>query len=598
MVLSVSTSYAQIPAGTPFFSSLSVQGTSTLTGAVTHNGTSALNGATTIGTNTAAASLIANGPAASARIMQWSTAGVARWRLSTNSTAEGGSDAGSDLDLFALTDAGSVKGVALRVTRSTGALTVNPNQTFNGTQTLKVFGALQSMNDAIQGPTNLAISSGVPIAPGAASKGALYFDTNYTGTWDSGGTAPFYFRVKDAVNGEPASFIPTIWLINNEYNAGAGNGRTFVTIANNKNVNSVIPTADNTFVGFTIKGNLLANEGDSSTYRTYWGGININVVCAADYIRVCGQGEIDMGINAGLHARSVTGFAFNNNQFDGAHGDLDDNMLQFTSSPNSPASGGRAAVFQLGTALTQWPIAAGVANSAIMTIHPYTFNNPFTHNLGQPTRTTQYFASYGFDLFYLNAISAVWRSPGFSVDGGGQHSMGPTTLTYDASGNATLAVTRVREISATIGTAAGDHYKATDEIADANGGLWTVASVAVAPVGALTGVTQLQPGYASSCPGAGTSVTAGSGQLGTLNISCAPLGNLILGASTHNVQIGGGSALATNATTGMLLIPSMAGPPTGNVGALGKVALVWDSTNKKLCTIAGATVECSPAYTP
>jgi len=316
-------------------------------------------------------------------------------------------------------------------------------------------------------------------------------------------------------------------------------------------------------------------------------------------MRICEQAEIDMGLEAGASARTMNGFAFNNNQQDAAHGDLDDNMLQFVTSSNVnlAAQGGRTVMLQLGTTIAQWPLSPIVSNSAIMQIKPYQYNNPLIHNLGQPAAPTQYQSTYGFDLFYFNATSAVWRTPGFTVDGGGQHSMGPTTLTYDASGNATLAVTRVRETSATI-TAGGDHYKVNDQMADSNGGLWTVSTIGGAPVGVLTGVTQLQPGYATSCPGAGTATTAGSGQSATLNITCASLGNLILGASTHNVRIGGGSALATNATTGMLLIPSMAGTPTGNVGALGGVALNYDSTNKKLCVSIGATVECTAAMTP
>lgn len=56
---------------------------------------------------------------------------------------------------------------------------------------------------------------------------------------------------------------------------------------------------------------------------------------------------------------------------------------------------------------------------------------------------------------------------------------------------------------------------------------------------------------------------------------------IAIGNASANTVVGGGSALATNATAGMILIPSCAGAPTGNVGALGQVALIYDSTNSK-----------------
>jgi len=74
---------------------------------------------------------------------------------------------------------------------------------------------------------------------------------------------------------------------------------------------------------------------------------------------------------------------------------------------------------------------------------------------------------------------------------------------------------------------------------------------------------------------------------------------LTLQPSGGNTQIGTGSALATNAAAGFPLIPTMAGAPTGTVGAAGQAAVVIDTTNKKLCySIGGGTWECSAAFTP
>jgi len=51
----------------------------------------------------------------------------------------------------------------------------------------------------------------------------------------------------------------------------------------------------------------------------------------------------------------------------------------------------------------------------------------------------------------------------------------------------------------------------------------------------------------------------------------------------NNVVFGALSALATNATTGFVYLPTMAGTPTGNsFNYTGKLPIVWDSTNSKL----------------
>lgn len=54
-------------------------------------------------------------------------------------------------------------------------------------------------------------------------------------------------------------------------------------------------------------------------------------------------------------------------------------------------------------------------------------------------------------------------------------------------------------------------------------------------------------------------------------------------------DVRGQAALATNATTGFLFIPTCAGTPTGNPNPpAGNVALVYDTTNNKLYVYNGA----------
>jgi hypothetical protein len=62
------------------------------------------------------------------------------------------------------------------------------------------------------------------------------------------------------------------------------------------------------------------------------------------------------------------------------------------------------------------------------------------------------------------------------------------------------------------------------------------------------------------------------------------------------------TAIATNGTDPFLYIPTMAGTPSGvpTSAAAGRTAIVWDSTNKKLCAYNQPTTAwaCSAAFTP
>jgi len=77
-------------------------------------------GITTLGDGVGSETLQINGAAATGRAVGLYTAGVARWFLQANVTAEGGANAGSDLDLLARNDAGTALFTSIRVIRSTG----------------------------------------------------------------------------------------------------------------------------------------------------------------------------------------------------------------------------------------------------------------------------------------------------------------------------------------------------------------------------------------------------------------------------------------------------------------------------------------------
>jgi hypothetical protein len=69
--------------------------------------------------------------------------------------------------------------------------------------------------------------------------------------------------------------------------------------------------------------------------------------------------------------------------------------------------------------------------------------------------------------------------------------------------------------------------------------------------------------------------------------------------SSGGFRVGSGTALATTATAGFLMIPTCAGPPTGvptNAGA-GQIPIVWDKTNLQLYAYTGGAWKKSAVFT-
>jgi len=91
----------------------------TISGNATVNGAS---GITTTATN--GFGLLHSAAASTFRGMKLQTSGSNRWLIAANNTAESGSNAGSDFVIYGYNDAGGFLNESLRITRSTGALTV------------------------------------------------------------------------------------------------------------------------------------------------------------------------------------------------------------------------------------------------------------------------------------------------------------------------------------------------------------------------------------------------------------------------------------------------------------------------------------------
>ena len=87
-------------------------------GTIDASGNIATPGTITAGDGTASASSILNGLAATARNLIFRTAGSNRWVWRANATAEAGANAGSDIQLFAADDSGTLIDIVLTVFRT------------------------------------------------------------------------------------------------------------------------------------------------------------------------------------------------------------------------------------------------------------------------------------------------------------------------------------------------------------------------------------------------------------------------------------------------------------------------------------------------
>ena len=66
-----------------------------------------------------------NGAAGTTRVLEYTTAGSARWAVYVNGTAESGGNAGSDYQIQRYTDAGAVIDQPLAISRSSGQVSIS-----------------------------------------------------------------------------------------------------------------------------------------------------------------------------------------------------------------------------------------------------------------------------------------------------------------------------------------------------------------------------------------------------------------------------------------------------------------------------------------
>lgn len=185
----------------PGTDNLIVDGTSTLTGAVTTGSTLQVNGATsTTGNGTSSAIIVANGAAGSSRNFRMQTNGSLRWLLGATNSAESGSNSGSNFELQAWSDAGAYIDSPIAITRAAGG-TFLTSRPFRTTSTLDVDSTLTlgSGNNVVS--TSAGLIDDTKIDPGSAGQVLATGVGGTASAWETIATKPI---ILTAVGGEPA----------------------------------------------------------------------------------------------------------------------------------------------------------------------------------------------------------------------------------------------------------------------------------------------------------------------------------------------------------------------------------------------------------
>jgi hypothetical protein len=179
---------------------IDTSGNTTVGGTLTVSGT---------GTSTVSGNLLRDGAAGAVRGYYLSTGGLARWGIAANETAESGSNAGSNFQIFSFDDAGNILTRPIfSITRSTGAsafagsLTVSSTTASTSTSSgaLVVSGGVgvakriysgEGLNTEGDNSTHISFvrNGTVSIGPDSAATPALVVSTAIKTSAPSGGTA-------------------------------------------------------------------------------------------------------------------------------------------------------------------------------------------------------------------------------------------------------------------------------------------------------------------------------------------------------------------------------------------------------------------------
>lgn len=195
---------------------------------------------------TTAASTV-SGSAATLRNYTMQTLGVNRWTLTANATAEGGSNAGSDFEIRAWNDAGSVltgtgvlsgssTGAVLRVTRSNGAVALGGSLTVAGATSISSTLTVSGSNATALGGTltvtgnaqfngTLTVASGQTTTLGTrVDAGSVTYATTPVGVIApyAGDTAPNGWLLCDGSAVSRTTYSALFGIVATKYGTGDG----------------------------------------------------------------------------------------------------------------------------------------------------------------------------------------------------------------------------------------------------------------------------------------------------------------------------------------------------------------------------------------
>ena len=509
-------------------------GNPTFSGNITHQGTSALNGATTIGTNTASAQLALNGPVNTVRNLRWQSAGLSRVQMACLG-------ANDDWQMNLYDNSGASLGAYLVITRSTGVISWCSNTTFNSATW--TFWRPVFMQGSLNQTSARVLTAGSAMSGGITNPYGFNQNIAWSGAMDTG--APYFNTIQTNDTVVVSQAVPTMWQLGltHNYNTGAQSARGQLQLVFNKQAASVDGLNGDAYnMGLFCH----YDTGDSTNPAAPLGRATcINMDCRVGTTGVTGIAannqivvESDIRLYVGNTVQSKINFNLHNATGDGAHGTIDDIALCFDASPTvGPGTGGSKTIIGFARSGQSLPWDPLLAGTALMQLQPNASGNQaFAWN---PAIT------YGIDLNGLNA-TYPWRSTGFWVDGAGQVPvLGPAAITHSTAGTK-IAVPNLRAVSATIANG-GTSYRVNDVVADAYGGLWTVATVAS---GVVTSVTLLRSGYATAMTNpVATKYGSGTGGL-TLNITTAATGALNLGDTGQSIGFLGATAITRPTVTG------------------------------------------------
>jgi len=385
-------------------------------------------------------------------------------------------------------------------------------------------GGMSNVSRLMQNGT-VTLVPGPGLGSGRRNPASFWHDVHWQGASDSDSGAIVFIRDTDrAVAPKGVSQILAV----TNYESGFDGGRTPWWFVVNKTAAS--RSGNNVFGGLNIHGHYDAGEG--GTPGNYKGGfvlMNPDIRCSAgcDWVEQVMGMEFDIRLFRDKHVNRKVIMGLHYATFDAEHGATTDATINISAfNQLVPGTGGTTVALLLGEESQAWPFDPTLtASSKIIGIAP---SRPFIHPKPIP-----YYLGYGIDIKEAYIAQYAWRSSGFWVDGGGQIFAGPGAITYTSTG-LNIGTPNVAEIAA-VPAAGGRGYQVGDQVADPIWGLWNVSAVGAG--GAVTGLTQLRPGYAAACPPPASATTLGNGAGMTITVTCATRQTLELGGAGQSLLV-------------------------------------------------------------